>query len=162
MFCDEVLDQLEAIAAGDVTPDGRIAHHLATCRDCAGALADAQQVEAALAKRVAPPTPAQMTARVLTRVRRQRWRAEQYLDLGFNVTIGAVLAVIAGSVWLLLNRTGLAVVGNGVVSLFSAGVTTIAARVGPSLPLYAGAGALLAGALAVWWWAEHASASNWR
>ncbi len=162
MFCDEVLEQLEAIAAGDLVPDGRIAAHLASCRECAAALADAQQVEALLAARVAPAAPAALAGRVLARLRRQRWRAEQYLDLGFNVTIGIVLAVIAGSVWLLLHRTGLGVVGDGVVSLFGAGVTTIAARVGPSLPLYAGAGALLAGALGVWWWAEHASASNWR
>ena len=28
MFCDEALDAVEAIAAGDLTPDGRVAEHL--------------------------------------------------------------------------------------------------------------------------------------
>jgi hypothetical protein len=31
VFCDEALDAVEAIAAGDLTADGRIAEHLATC-----------------------------------------------------------------------------------------------------------------------------------
>jgi hypothetical protein len=162
MFCDEVLEQIEAIAAGDVEPDGRIAAHLASCRECAATLADARRVERLLAARTPPPPPPQLTARVLARLRRERWRAEQYLDLGFNVTVGFALLVVAVSVWLLLHRTGLNVVGAGVASLFGAGVTTLVQRVGPAVPLYAGAGALLAGALAVWWWAEHSSASNWR
>jgi hypothetical protein len=38
MFCDEALDAVEAIAAGDVTPDGRVAEHLTTCQNCAAAL----------------------------------------------------------------------------------------------------------------------------
>ena len=74
MFCDEALDAVEAIAAGDMTVDGRIADHLATCPNCASALV-------ALVRRAAP-----------------------------------------------------------------------------SLPLYAGAAALLASALGLWWWAERDAA----
>jgi len=162
MFCDEVLDQIEAIAANDVTPDQRIAAHLASCRPCAAALADARRVEALLVAREAPAAPPQFTGRVLARLRRDRWRTEQYLDLGFNVTIGIVLLILAGSVWLLLHRTGLSAVGTGVLTLFSEGVTTVVRQLAPSLALYVGAGALLAGALTVWWWAEHTSASDWR
>ena len=51
MFCDEALDTVEAIAAGDLTPDGRVASHLATCPNCALALTRARQLEASLQRR---------------------------------------------------------------------------------------------------------------
>ena len=154
MFCDEALDAVEAIAAGEVMPDGRIAEHLTTCPNCAAALASARALEGMLRVRPVPKPSAQFTTRTLARVRRARWRSEQFLDVGFNVAIGAVvLAVIAG-VWMLLNRTGLVAVSNDAVDLFGTSLVAFARRVSPSLPLYAGATALLATALGIWWWAE--------
>ena len=44
MFCDEALDAVEAIAAGELMPDGRVASHLATCSNCASALVSARQL----------------------------------------------------------------------------------------------------------------------
>jgi hypothetical protein len=41
-----------------------------------------------------------------------------------------------------------------VIGTVSGGVITIARNVAPSVPLYAAAVGLLAGALAIWWWAE--------
>ena len=38
MFCDEALDAVEAIASGDLTPEGRVAEHFTSCRQCAAAL----------------------------------------------------------------------------------------------------------------------------
>ena len=38
------------------------------------------------------------------------------------------------------------------------GFVSLARRVAPSLPLYAGALALLASALGIWWWAERDAA----
>ena len=154
MFCDEALDAVEPIACGDLAPDGRIAEHLATCPNCAAALASAKTLDRMLQRRPAPKPPAQFTNRTLGRVRRARWRSDQFLDAGFNVAMAAIaLAVVAG-VWMLVNRTGLAVVGNDAVDLFASGLVTFTRRIAPSVPVYLGATALLVSALWIWWWAE--------
>ena len=158
MFCDEALDAVEAIAAGELTADGRVAAHLTTCPNCAVALEHARELERTLRQREAPAAPAQFTSQTLARVRRARWRNDQFLDVGFNVAIGLVLLIVLVGVWLLLNRTGLAVVSNDAVDLLGTGLVTFARRVAPSLPLYAGAAAVLATALGIWWWAERDSA----
>jgi len=154
MFCDEALDSVEAIAAGDMMPEGRIAEHLASCADCAAALESARRVEQMLRARPAPAAPAQFTARTLGRLRRARWRSEQVVDFGFNAAIALVVFGIVIGVWLLAHRTGLAAVSNDAVELFGSGLAAFAHRVAPSLPLYAGATALVATALGIWWWAE--------
>ena len=61
MFCDEALDAVEAIAAGEMMPDGRVASHLTTCPNCALALGRARQIEVSLRQREAPAAPAQFT-----------------------------------------------------------------------------------------------------
>ena len=154
MFCDEALDAIEPIAAGDLTPDGRIADHLATCPNCAAALDSARRLERMLQARPVPrPTP-QFTSRTVARIRRVRWRTEQFLDVGFNVAIAAIVLAIVGGVWMLLNRSGLTAVSSDAVDLFGSGMIALVRRVAPSVPLYAGATAVLASALALWWWAE--------
>jgi len=154
MFCDEALESVEAIAAGELTPDGRIGAHLASCPNCASALEAARTLERLLRDRPVPAPPPQFTARTLTRVRRARWRSEQFLDAGFNLVILLVVAAIVGAIWLLLHRSGLSAVGTDAVDLFSSGFVAVVRRVAPSLPLYAGATALLVTALGIWWWAE--------
>ena len=158
MFCDEALDAVEAIAAGEVIPDGRVASHLATCSTSAAALVSARQLETSLRSRPAPAAPAQFTARTLARVRRARWRSDQFLDVGFNLAVGAVLVAMMGGVWMLLHRAGLAGVSRDVVDLFGSGFLVFARRVTPSLPLYAGSALLLVSALGIWWWAERDAA----
>ena len=150
MFCDEALDTVEAIAAGDLMPDGRVASHLATCPNCALALTRARQLEASLQRRAVPAAPAQFTSRTLARIRRARWRSDQFLDVGFNVAIGLIVLAVLGGVWMLLHRTGLA------GGEHRRGRTSSAAaswrsrkRVAPALPLYVGAAALLVSALGV-------------
>jgi predicted anti-sigma-YlaC factor YlaD len=154
MFCDEALDAVEAIAGGELIPDGRIAHHLATCPNCAAALDTAKKLEQMLQTRPVPRPSAQFTARTLTRVRRARWRSEQMFDAGFNVAVVLVVVAVFGGIWMLLHQSGLASVSGDAVELFGTGVATLARRVAPSLPLYAGATALLVTALGLWWWAE--------
>ena len=158
MFCDEALDAIEAIAADELMPDGRVAAHLASYPNCAAALVDARSLEQMLKRRSVPSAPSQFTSRTMARVRRARWRNDQFLDVGFNVAIGLVLLVVLVGVWLLLNRSGLAAVSNDAVDLLGTGLVTFARRVAPSLPLYAGAAAVLATALGIWWWAERDSA----
>jgi anti-sigma factor RsiW len=153
MICNEVHDAIEPIAAGEL-PDDRIAAHLSSCPHCAAALEDARRLEQILQARPVPRAPAQFTSRTMARVRRARWRTEQFLDLGFNVALGLVLLAILGSVWLLLHRSGLVAVSNNAVDLLGTGLVTLARRVAPTVPLYAGATALLVTALGIWWWAE--------
>jgi anti-sigma factor RsiW len=158
MFCDETLDTVEAIAAGDLLPEGRVASHLATCPNCALALTRARQLEASLQQRVVPVAPAQFTSRTLARIRRARWRTDQFLDVGFNLAIATIVCAVVGGVWMLLHRTGLAAVSADAVNVFGSGFVSLAKRVAPALPLYAGAAALLVSALGIWWWAERDAA----
>ena len=157
MFCDEVLDSLEEIAAGDLTPGGRVADHLASCQNCAAALSDARELERLLRARTVPPVPSQFTARTMARVRRARWRSEQFLDLGFNITLAAIIVAVIGGIWMVLNLTGFSSVGTEAIALFNAAFFTLMDRLAPSLPLYLGAAGLLAAALGFWWWAERAT-----
>ena len=154
MFCDEALDAVEAIASSELTPDGRVGEHLATCPNCAAALEAAKALERMLQARPTPRAPAQFTSRTLARVRRDRWRSEQFVDIGFNVAISAIVAAVVAGVWMLLHRSGLSSLSGDAVDLFGSGVMTLVRRVAPSVPLYAGATAVLVTALAVWWWAE--------
>ena len=154
MFCDEALDSVEAIAAGDVTAEGRIAEHLATCPDCAAALDAARRVERLLRERPTPAAPAQFTDKTLGRVRRARWRSEQLVDAGFNAAIALIVAGVLVGIWMLAHRTGMSAVGNDAMELLVSSASTFVRRLGPSVPLYGGAMALVATALGVWWWAE--------
>jgi anti-sigma factor RsiW len=158
MFCDEALDAIEAIAADELMPDGRVAAHLASCPNCAAALVSARSLEQLLQRRGVPEPPSQFTSRTMARVRRARWRNDQFLDVGFNVAIGLVVLAVVGGIWMLLDRSGLAAVSNDAVDLLRSGLIAFARRVAPSLPLYAGAAAVLATALGVWWWAERDAA----
>ena len=154
MFCDEALDAVEAIAANDLAPDGRVAEHLASCPNCAAALVSARALEQMLQRRAVPAAPPQFTSRTLTRVRRARWRSDQFLDLGFNVAIGLVVIAIVGGILLLVNRSGVASVSNDAIDFLATRFVSLARRVTPVLPVYAGAAAVLGSVLGIWWWAE--------
>src|SRR5258705_578530 len=106
MFCDEALDAVEPIAAGELMADGRVAAHLASCPNCALALEGARQLERSLRQRTVPAPPPQFTSRTITRVRRAQWRSDQFLDLGFNVAIGLVVMAVVPGALMLLHRTG--------------------------------------------------------
>ena len=163
MYCDEALDAVEAVAAGDLMPDGRLADHYATCPNCSGALNGARALEQMLQHRPLPKPSPQFTARAMTRVRRARWRSDQVLDVGFNVAVAAgVLAVVTG-IWIVLRRSGLfavGTVGNDAVDVVSRALVTLVQRIGPSLPLYGAATALLVTALGLWWWAERETTTH--
>src|SRR6185503_17415279 len=158
MFCDETLDAIEAIAAGELTPEGRVALHLASCRNCAAALDSARRLDKMLAARPVPKPPQQFTIRTMTRIRRARWRSDQFLDIGFNVAIALVVIGIIGSGWLLLDRSGLTAVSGDLIDIVEGGGMALAQRVAPSLPVYAAAAAIVGAALGVWWWAERETA----
>ena len=158
MFCDETLDAIEAIAAGELAAEGRVAAHLATCRHCAAALASARRLDKMLAARPVPTPPQQFTVRTMTRIRRARWRSDQFLDVGFNVAIALIVIGIIGAGWLLLDRSGLTVVSGDLIALVESGGVARAQRVAPSVPVYVAAAALVVTALGIWWWAERETA----
>jgi hypothetical protein len=154
MFCDEALDAVEAIAAGELAPGDRVAEHFASCRHCAAALESARQLERLLRSRVTPRPSANFTARTMARVRRARWHSDQLLDVGFNIALGLIVIGLVGAAWVLLNLTGLSSVSRDAVDLFGSGLMTLVHRIAPSLPLYGIATAIVVTALGIWWWAE--------
>ena len=154
MFCDEVLELIESIAGGDVQTDERTQAHLASCAGCAAALREARHIERLLKERAAPKPSSQFTSRIMGRLRRDRWRREQFLDRGFNVAMALVALAVAIVFWLLISRTGIGDVTRDALGLLNGAAADAARRVAPSLPLYLGAAALVGTALALWWWAE--------
>lgn len=154
MQCEDFRSLIEPIAAGEIAPTGEVAAHLDACGACAAKLAFARRIDRLLADRGAPPAPAHFTDALMRRLRRERWRSEQFLDLGFNAAIIVSVALVVGGVWLALNLTGLAAVTSGTVAVFSGGVHELVQRAAPRLPIYVGAFMLMLSALALWWWAE--------
>jgi anti-sigma factor RsiW len=154
MFCDQVIELVEPIATGDLTPDEGVARHLATCPQCAAALETARRVDAILRLRPTPAPSPQFTTRTMARIRRDRWQREQFLDAGFNLAIGIVVVGVVLGVWMIMDQSGLSAVSRDVVDLFGTQVVAVARQMAPSVSLYAGATALIATALAIWWWAE--------
>ena len=105
-----------------------------------------------------PYTPPQFTARTMATLRRRRWQSEQFLDVGFNVALGIVALVVGAGIWMFVNRSGLGSVSNDAANVITASAVSLAHRIAPSVPLYAGATALVVTALGVWWWAERDAA----
>ena len=158
MFCDEVLELIESIAGDEVRPGERIEAHLASCAGCAAVFREARQIEHLLKQRAVPKPSSQFTSRIMGRLRRDRWRREQFLDRGFNVAIGLVALSVVMAFWLLISLTGMADLSRDALELLNAALASTARRLAPSLPLYLGAGALVGTALGLWWWAERGAA----
>ena len=154
MFCDQVLETIEPIAAGELTASAPVAEHLASCNGCGAALAAARRVDALLRSRVAPAPPANFSSRVMNRLRLARWRGEQLLDWGFNIALVTAGVLVVLGLWMVMRQSGLVIVSSDAVQMFESGRTLRARRISPSLPLYSAATAVLGTALAIWWWAE--------
>jgi anti-sigma factor RsiW len=158
MFCDQVLETIEPIAAGELTASAPVAEHLASCNGCGAALAAARRVDALLRSRVAPAPPANFSSRVMNRLRLARWRGEQLLDWGFNIALVTAGVLVVLGLWMVMRQSGLVIVSSDAVQMFESGMTLLARRISPSLPLYSAATAVLGTALAIWWWAERDAA----
>jgi len=154
MTCDDVLNAVEPIAAGERQPDAWMAAHLSTCVSCASALEAARRLDAMLRQRLVPAPPPQFTTRTMARIRRARWQNEQVIDWAFNAGLALIALATAAGIWIIISRSGFTLVGNDALQLFGAGMRTFVQRVSPSLPLYALATLLLVTALGIWWWAE--------
>lgn len=154
MTCSHVLDLVESVAARDLAVDEEIRAHIETCPRCAGALATARRVEAALAAREAPEAPARFTPMVLQRIGREKWHTEQQVDRFFNAAVAAALVLVVGGIAALLNLGGVLGTAAGTLSLLSSVSGQVARDAAPTLNTYIAAAGLLVTALGMWWWAE--------
>ena len=154
MTCRDVLDRVEAFAAGDEQPDGAIRAHLETCPRCAAALADARRIETFLTSWAAPEAPPRFTANVQNRIRRQHWQSEERIDRIFNgAMVAAALLVIIGLAGMF--NVGMVMAGAATLGdiLAFAGAAAVE-KAAPSMATYVAAMGLLASAVVMWWWTE--------
>jgi len=155
MPCTELDELIEPIAAGEIEPDAVMRAHLATCTVCASALALARHIDRVLAMQSAPEPSPRFTQALMARMRRERWRSEQYLDLAFNAAVALAIAAGAGGLCLVLTMSGLATVSADLTRVVVAAASAAVASLVPALPVYAAAAALFVSGMALWWWAEH-------
>jgi hypothetical protein len=99
------------------------------------------------------PSP-QFVVRTLGRIRGLGWQREQALDIAFNVVIALVGLATVGLAWYFLDASGLSAIGGGTLPLVRSQISGVARSVGPSVPGYLAAAAVIAGVLIAWWWAE--------
>jgi anti-sigma factor RsiW len=154
MTCQDTLELVEEIAAEEITATVEIRAHFETCPRCASALATARRIEAALAARPAPVAPAGFTAAVVSKIRSDRWRAEQHVDRLFNLAMVAGMLLIVGSVLALTNLGVVIAAAAKGGELLGTAAGQLAERAVPALRTYIAAAGLLISALGMWWWAE--------
>jgi anti-sigma factor RsiW len=154
MTCRDVLDSVEAFAAGDQQPDGAARGHLETCTGCAAALATARRIETFLNSWPAPPAPAGFTATVQNRIRRLHWQSEERIDRIFNAAIAvAALLVLVGLAGMFNVGVVVAVAATLGEMVAFAGSSAVE-KAAPSMATYVAGMGLLASALFMWWWTE--------
>ena len=153
MRCDAADPFIEAAAIGEPVPEA-VRAHVTSCAGCTARLSMAQRIEAALANRAVAAPPADFTTAVIARVRRDRWRAEQVVDFGFNVAVGLgvllVVAGLAGLAWL----AGAIQIGGEMSTLLLAAARSFATRAVLDARLLVLVMLLLTTAIGLWWWAE--------
>jgi anti-sigma factor RsiW len=154
MTCSEILDQIEPIAAGDLTPTAAVREHLETCPSCAAALATARRIDASLAARPAVEAPVSFVAAVQARIRRDRWMLEQRVDRIFNVAIAAAILLAVGGVFFLLRGSAVLEATGQLLAVLSTFGNADAGAGAPSLGTYVAAMGLFVSGVAMWWWAE--------
>ena len=154
MMCRAVLELVEPIAAGDLPLDDEVRAHVESCPRCAGALASAQRLEAALRAVEVPPAPDSFPSAVLQRIRRDRWRAEQRVDRLFNVAIAAAVIIILVGVAAMFNVHAILTMTASAWPLLRDGTRETVRQFAPTFATYVAAAGLLAAALFMWSWAE--------
>lgn len=151
--CTDANTFIEDLAAGDPVPEG-ISEHVATCTRCSARMQLAMRIEQTLTARPVAVPPAAFTHTVVGRIRNERWRAEQMVDLGFNVFvacgIGLIAAGVAGLVW----ASGVVVFSRDVFSVLAVATDSILTSVAGQARTFLFAALLLTLALGVWWWVE--------
>jgi hypothetical protein len=154
MTCNDAIDLVEAIAAGDVELAGEALEHVESCPRCAAALASARRIEAILTTRETPAAPPRFTPLVMARIRRERWRSEQAVDRLFNVAIAAAVLLVSAGVMALLNLNQVITVAATLWTFLAEASVASSPTRGPTIGTYVAAVGLFISALGMWWWAE--------
>jgi hypothetical protein len=152
--CQDFLDRVEAMAAGDLPLDGIARAHVESCPACASALASARRLESMLAAVEVPSTPVAFTVHVLQRIRRERWRSEQNVDRLFNVAVASAVLLVAGGIFTMLNVDMVLTLSGSAWVVLRDGTRTALKEAAPFIGTYIAAAGLLASGLGMWWWAE--------
>ena len=157
MRCDDLNAVMEAIADGSHQLSADDAAHLASCDVCASRIARARAIDAFLAMReMESPSPA-FTADVMARITHEQWRAERFIDLGFNLAMAAgVLIIVAGAAGLAWSLGFLSITID-LDAIVAALDTPVTGRVLSQVQTIVMAAGLLTMALVLWWWAETAA-----
>ena len=151
--CEQADPFIEAAAVGEALPDA-VAAHVASCAGCATRLALAQRIETALATRAVAVPAESFTTAVVARMRRDRWRAEQVVDFGFNLAVGIGVLIVAAGVVGLAWRSGVMQMGVEMSAILLPAVRTAVARALADARLIMLVTLLLTTAIGLWWWAE--------
>ena len=154
MTCAELDDLIEPIATGDIAPSDEVRAHLSDCASCAASLALATRIDRLLAAQAPPTSRPDFTAALLARMRRERWRSEQMLDLIFNVAVGLVAVIAIAGLWFAFANSGLGTVGAAALGTAGRALAESAARAAPQAGIYVVTSLGLITGLFVWWWAE--------
>ena len=154
MTCRELLDAVEAIAAGDQLMTDEARAHFESCPGCAAALATARRIEQSLAARPVVEAPPKFTAAVMHRIRRERWRSEERVDRLFNVSIAVAALLVVVGAGFLFNVGAALQLASGASQILSTIGEEMVRRAAPEMGTYAAAMALLVSALGMWWWAD--------
>jgi anti-sigma factor RsiW len=154
MTCQDVIELVEPIAAGEHEVTDSLRDHFESCPRCAAALATARRIETALQRHETPPAPARFTSLVVSRVRSDRWRVEQRVDQVFNLAIVAAVLLLAGGVAALTNLSSVAAAAFQGSAIFIGAAEDIVQRSAPLAGAYVAAAGLLVSAVVMWWWAE--------
>jgi hypothetical protein len=157
IVCNDANTFIEDLAAGDPVPEG-IGEHVAACPRCSAHLQLAMQIERTLATRPVAVPPTAFTNIVVGRIRNERWRAEQMVDLGFNVFIACGIVLIAAGVAGLVWASGLVVFSRDVFSVLEAATESTLMTMAAQARSFLFAALLLTLALGVWWWVEQEDA----
>lgn len=156
--CEQLDDVIEALAEGDEL-GAETAAHLAGCVRCQSRVELARELDRLLLSRETPAPPSGFTAAVLRRVRHERWRAEQVVDVGFNLAVTAGVLVILSGVAGLLWSLGWLSVDVAALSAAALALAPWTSGLADQAETLALAAILLSSALALWWWVEGGEAS---
>jgi hypothetical protein len=154
MTCSEFDDLIEPLAAGEIERSGEIDAHVASCARCRDALRLATEMDRVFRSQAVPAVGPAFVSSVLARVRRERWRAEQMLDLAFNAAVVLAVTTGVGGLYALLTVTGMAGVTADLVRLFVDAAGQVVVRAAPQAWIYALTTCALVAGLAAWWWAD--------
>jgi anti-sigma factor RsiW len=154
MVCTDLDELIEPIATGEMVANAEVQAHLASCVACSHALELARQIDGVLAAQPVPDVGPAFTSRLMVRLRRERWRSEQYLDVAFNIAVALAVATTVGGLVMVLAASGLTTVSPDLTGLFVSGAAEVLSAVTPALPVYGVAAAVFVSGMAIWWWAE--------